>query len=139
MSKTNVTISWILRIIAAVILGQTLFFKFTGAEESKYIFSVLGMEPAGRYGSGVAELIAVVLLLMPRTAALGGLLGLGVISGALMAHLTKLGIEVQGDGGLLFYLAVAVFVCCAGIVWLHKDQLVALLARFRKSSTMAGN
>ena len=139
MSKTNVTISWILRIIAAVILAQTLFFKFTGAEESKYIFSTLGMEPAGRYGSGVAELIAVVLLLMPSTAALGALLGLGVISGALMAHLTKLGIEVQGDGGLLFYLAVAVFVCCAGIVWLHKDQLTALLARFRKSSTVAGN
>jgi hypothetical protein len=139
MSKTNVTISWILRIIAAVILGQTLFFKFTGAEESKYIFSTLGMEPAGRYGSGVAELIAVVLLLMPGTTALGALLGLGVISGALMAHLTKLGIEVKGDGGLLFYLAVVVFVCCAGIVWLHKDQLVALLARFRKSSTVAGN
>lgn len=127
MTKNNNLLSWALRIIAAIILGQTLFFKFTGAEESKYIFTTLGMEPAGRYGSGVAELIAVVLLLMPRTAALGGLLGLGVITGALVAHLTQLGIEIQGDGGLLFYLAVAVFVCCAGVVLLHKDQLLALV------------
>jgi hypothetical protein len=139
MSKTNVTISWALRIIAAVILAQTLYFKFTGAEESKYIFSTLGMEPVGRYGSGVAELIAVVLLLMPSTAALGALLGLGVIAGALGAHLTKLGIEVQGDGGLLFYLAVAVFVCCAGVVWLHRDELMALLRRFLPSVSRAGN
>lgn len=132
MTKSTRALSWTLRIIAAVILGQTLFFKFTGAEESKYIFSTLGLEPAGRYGSGVAELIAVVLLLMPQTAALGGLLGLGVISGALVAHLTQLGIEVQGDGGLLFYLAVAVFVCCAGVVIIHKDQLLSLVQRFRK-------
>lgn len=133
MSKTNMTLSWVLRIVAAIILAQTLFFKFTGAEESKYIFSTLGLEPAGRYGSGFVELIAVVLLLMPRTAALGGLLGLGVISGALFAHLTQLGIEVKGDGGLLFYLALVVFVCCAGVVWLHKDQLLVLVRRFQKS------
>lgn len=131
MSKNQSVISWVLRVIAAAILAQTLFFKFSGAEESKYIFSTLGLEPAGRIGSGIAELVAVVLLLMPRTAALGGVLGLGVISGAIMAHLTQLGIEVQGDGGLLFYLAVAVFVCCAGVVWLHRDQLIALLQRFK--------
>lgn len=127
MSKTNMTLSWVLRIIAAIILGQTLFFKFSGAEESKYIFSTLGMEPAGRYGSGVAELIAVVLLLIPGTAAWGALLGLGVISGALVSHLTVLGIEVKGDGGLLFYLAVAVFVCCAGVLWLHREQVLSRL------------
>jgi putative oxidoreductase len=129
MSKNQSFISWILRIIAAVILAQTLFFKFSGAEESKYIFSALGLEPAGRIGSGIAELVAVVLLLIPRTAALGGVLGLGVISGAIMAHLTQLGIEVQGDGGLLFYLAIAVFVCCAGVVWLHREQLNAVFLR----------
>lgn len=131
MSKTNMTLSWVLRIIAAIILGQTLFFKFSGAEESKYIFSTLGMEPAGRYGSGVAELIAVVLLLIPGTAAWGALLGLGVISGALVSHLTVLGIEVKGDGGLLFYLAVAVFVCCAGTLWLHREQVQQVLRRLQ--------
>ena len=123
MSKSIVYLSWALRLIAAAILAQTLIFKFTGAAESRYIFSTLGLEPWGRYGSGVAELIAVILLLVPRTAALGALLGLGVMSGALLAHLTQLGIAVQGDGGLLFYLAVAVFVCCLGVVWLHRAQL----------------
>jgi putative oxidoreductase len=132
MSKNQSIISWVLRIIAAVILAQTLFFKFSGAEESKYIFSTLGLEPAGRIGSGIAELVAVVLLLMTRTAALGGALGLGVISGAIMAHLTQLGIEIQGDGGLLFYLAIAVFVCCAGVVWLHREQLNTLVQRIFK-------
>ena len=116
-------LSWALRLIAAVILGQTLFFKFSGAEESRYIFSTLGMEPWGRYGSGVAELIAVVLLLIPRTAPLGALLGAGVLSGALLAHLTKLGIEVRGDGGLLFFLAITAFICCIGVLWLHREQL----------------
>lgn len=120
-------LSWALRIIAAVILGQTLFFKFSGAEESRYIFSTLGMEPWGRYAVGVSELIAVILLLIPRTAGLGGLMGLGVIAGALFLHLTKLGIEVQGDGGTLFYLALAVFVCCAGVVWLHRAEIKAMV------------
>lgn len=116
-------LSWALRIISAVILGQTLFFKFSGAEESKYIFSTLGMEPWGRYAVGTAELVTVVLLLVPRTGWLGGLMGLGVIAGALFFHLTKLGIEVQGDGGTLFYLALAVFICCLGIVGLHRDEI----------------
>ena len=130
MSKTNMTLSWVLRIIAAIILGQTLFFKFSGAEESKYIFSTLGMEPAGRYGSGVAELIAVVLLLIPSTAAWGALLGLGVISGALVSHLTVLGIDVKGDGGLLFYLAVAVFVGSLVIAWLHRREIPVIKSWF---------
>lgn len=117
-------LSWFLRIVAAVILGQTLFFKFSGAEESRYIFSTLGMEPWGRYAVGVSELICVVLLLVPRTAWLGSLMGLGVIAGALFFHLTKLGIEVKGDGGTLFYLALAVFVCCAGVAWLHRKEMV---------------
>lgn len=113
----------ILRLVAAAILAQTLFFKFTGAPESIYIFTTLGMEPWGRIGSGVAELVAVVLLLVPRTAALGALLGLGVITGAIGSHLTKLGIEVQGDGGLLFALACVVFAACAAVVWIRRADL----------------
>lgn len=116
-------ISWVLRIAAAVILLQTLFFKFTGAPESIYIFEQVGMEPWGRYGSGLAELIASILLLRPRTVGLGALMGLGVISGAIFFHLTSLGIEVQGDGGLLFYLAVIVFVCCAVLLKMYWTQV----------------
>lgn len=129
--NTRTFISWILRLTAAVILAQTLYFKFSGAEESRYIFSAIGMEPWGRYLVGCSELAAAVLLLWPRTAGLGGLLGLGVIAGALFFHFTVLGIDVQGDGGTLFYLALTVFVCCAGVLWLHRTEIEALWRRLR--------
>src|SRR3954451_23286309 len=112
--------SWILRIVAAIILLQTLFFKFTGAAESVYIFSTLGVEPWGRIGSGVVELIAAILLLVPATTTVGAALALGVITGAILSHLTVLGIEVQGDGGLLFGLAITVFVASGVILLLRR-------------------
>jgi hypothetical protein len=116
-------VAWIAQLAVAAILAQTLFFKFTAAPESVWIFETLGLEPWGRIGSGVAELVAVVLLLMPATAALGALVALGVISGAILSHLTKLGIEVQGDGGLLFGLALAVFAGSLVVLWLRRAQL----------------
>jgi len=103
---------WILRILSAVILLQTLYFKFSGAEESVYIFSTVGVEPWGRIGTGIVEAIASVLLLIPRTTPVGAMLGLGVMSGALFFHLTRLGIEVRGDHGQLFVYALLVFVSC---------------------------
>jgi hypothetical protein len=123
LTRTQNLTSWALQIVVALILFQTLFFKFTAAEESVYIFRTLGMEPWGRIGSGVAELVAVVLLLHPRTAAIGAVLSLGVISGAIVSHLTKLGIVVKGDGGLLFGLAVAVFVGSAAILVIRRTQV----------------
>jgi putative oxidoreductase len=123
--------SWVAQVVVAVILGQTLFFKFTGAPESIYIFETLGMEPWGRFGSGLAELLAVVLLLVPSTAALGAVVALGVIVGALGAHLGPLGIEVQGDGGLLFGLACTVFVGSALVLWLRRRELPWIGGRFR--------
>jgi len=122
-TKSEWVISWVCRITAAVILLQTLFFKFTGAEESIYIFTKVGLEPWGRYGSGVAELIAAILLLTPRFVWAGALLALGVISGALASHLTVLGIVVKDDGGLLFGLAVTVFICSLVTVFLHRRQI----------------
>src|SRR5436853_2374777 len=110
LTKAQRIISWVLQIAVAAILFQTLFFKFTGAEESKYIFTTVGAEPWGRIASGVLELIAVILLLIPSTVTLGALLALAAASGAIMSHLTKLGIVVRGDGGLLFALAVTVFI-----------------------------
>jgi hypothetical protein len=123
-SKTFIAISWILRGIAAVILLQTLFFKFTGARESVYIFSTLGMEPWGRIGSGLAELIASVLLLLPSTVALGALMSLGVISGAIFFHLTKLGVALTAvdDHGELFVLALVVFGCSAAVLGMHRGE-----------------
>ena len=126
MKKLNVA-TWIARIIAAVILVQTLFFKFTASAESVYIFSTLGMEPFGRIGSGIAELIAALLILVPRTTLLGALLALGIIGGAILSHIFILGIEVENDGGLLFILALTVFVCCVFLVYQSKEKIPNLL------------
>lgn len=119
-------LSWACQILATAILGQTLYFKFTAAPESVYIFSRLGMEPWGRIGSGLAELVAVLLLVSPRFAWAGSLLSLGVISGALVAHLTRLGIEVQGDKGLLFVLALVTFLASAVVAFLRRHEIPLL-------------
>lgn len=120
-------IIWALRIIAAGILLQTLFFKFSGAEESIYIFSTLGMEPYGRIGSGIAELVVAVLILMPKTTWIGALGGCGVMAGAILSHLFVLGISVQNDGGLLFFLALITLLCCLGLLYFNKSKLFNLL------------
>lgn len=115
-------ISWLLQILVAAILAQTLFFKFTAAAESVYIFQSLGAEPWGRLASGIAELIAVILLLIPTLAVYGAGLTIGILSGAIGAHLFVLGIEVQGDGGLLFGLAVLATLASAGILFLRRHE-----------------
>jgi len=115
-----------LRIVAAIIMLQTLYFKFTGAPESIYIFSTIGMEPWGRYMVGSMELVASVLLLIPKIYWLGGLLGMGLMAGALFFHFAFLGIEVQGDGGLLFAYAVIVFLASLVTVIDRKNDIPIL-------------
>jgi len=122
-SKIKTIFTWALRVVAAVILLQTLFFKFTGAPESVYIFSKVGLEPWGRIGSGVAELIAAILILFPPTTWLGAGLALAVMAGAIFSHLTILGIVVMDDGGLLFGLALAVAVCSAVLLFFQRRRL----------------
>lgn len=117
---------WVLRVMPALILLQTLFFKFTASEESVYIFSKIGMEPWGRIGIGVFELIASVLLLWPRATHFGAILAVGLMCGALFFHLTKLGIEVKGDGGLLFTYALVVMISSLLIVIIHRKQILRL-------------
>ena len=119
-------------IIAAIILLQTLYFKFSGAPESVYIFSQLGIEPYGRIGTGVLELIIAVLLIVKRTSIIGAILGLGVISGAILSHLFILGIEVQNDGGVLFGMAILVFVLLLITLILQKDKLLAMVKSLKK-------
>lgn len=129
MTSMETYISWTARIIVAVILLQTLFFKFTGAEESRYIFTTLmgpEFEAVGRIGSGIIELVAAILLIIPSKAWLGSVIALGTISGAIFSHLTMLGIEVKGDGGLLFGLAVTVFVLSAVVLLIHRKELPIL-------------
>ena len=124
-NKTNI-ISWIVRLVAAVIFFQTLYFKFTAHPDSVYIFSELGIEPYGRIGIGILELICGILLLVPRTAGIGAFLGVGIMGGAILGHLTQLGIEVKEDGGTLFYLALVVFVCCLITVFIHRKDIPIL-------------
>ncbi|WP_228235835.1 DoxX family protein [Allomuricauda sp. M10] len=112
-----------LRAVPAVILLQTLYFKFSAAPESVYIFSTLGLEPYGRIGLGVLELIVAILLLIPKTTWMGALLGVGIMSGALFSHLTKLGIVVQNDGGTLFILALITFVFCVILLWKNRKEI----------------
>jgi uncharacterized membrane protein YphA (DoxX/SURF4 family) len=122
-SKTLTTIAWICRVAAAVILLQTLFFKFSAAPESVYIFTKVGLEPWGRIGSGIAELIAAILILIPATTWLGAGLALGVMAGAIFSHLTVLGVVVMNDGGLLFGLALAVAACSAVLLFLQRRRV----------------
>jgi uncharacterized membrane protein YphA (DoxX/SURF4 family) len=125
--KQKAIMIWILKLIAAIIMLQTLFFKFSASEESVYIFSKLGIEPWGRIGSGIVELIASILILIPRTTAIGALLGLGVMSGALFSHFTKLGIVVKDDHGQLFIYALLVFISCLILLYLYRQQLLSLV------------
>jgi len=120
-------VNWILRLLAAVIMLQTLYFKFTAAPESVYIFRTIGMEPYGRIGIGVMELLASILLLLPTTRLIGAGLGIGLMAGALFFHLTQLGIEVQGDGGQLFAYALIVMVSCVLLLLLNFKETLQLI------------
>jgi hypothetical protein len=131
LSRTQTAVSWLFQLLAAGILLQTLFFKFTGAEESVYIFRTVGAEPWGRIGSGVIELVASILLLVPSTVPIGAVLVLGTMSGAILSHLTVLGLEVQGDGGLLFGLALTAFVSSAVILAIRRAEVPVARRYFR--------
>jgi len=124
--KICTIIAWICRVAAAVILLQTLFFKFTAAPESVYIFTKVGLEPWGRIGSGIAELVAAILILIPATTWLGAALALAVMLGAIFSHLTVLGIVVMSDGGLLFCLAFTVAACSTVLLFLQRRRVPIL-------------
>ncbi len=123
------------RIIAAAIMLQTLYFKFTAHPESVYIFSTLGIEPFGRIGSGIAELIASILLLIPTTAWMGAIMGLGVMAGAIVSHLTILGIDIRNDGGQLFYMALFTFVCCLVVVIYERAKFITIMKHLLNKRT----
>lgn len=126
MKKTAI---FLLAWIPAVILLQTLWFKFSASPESVYIFDKMGIEPSGRIASGVVELIAAVLLIVPKTRWIGAGIGFGVMSGAILSHVFVLGIEVKNDGGLLFLLALVTAVCCFALLVVDRKRLIGLFNR----------
>lgn len=136
MTTTQKTIGiWILRLVASIILLQTLYFKFSGAPISIFIFSEIGLEPWGRIGIGILELIAAIMLLVLRTVAFGALLGMGLMAGALFFHFAKLGIAVQGDSGKLFMLAVAVLVSCFALTLIYRNQIRLLIQKLSSNES----
>lgn len=130
--KTPQIIFWIARIVAAAIMLQTLYFKFSGAEESVQLFTQLGAEPWGRIGTGVFELIASILILVPATVWLGSLLSIGLMTGAILSHVAVIGI-LRNDGGQLFLYALIVFVCAVFCFWKSKSQIPSQLKTYLPS------
>ncbi|HEU5291690.1 MAG TPA: DoxX family protein [Cyclobacteriaceae bacterium] len=130
--KIKTIVSIALRLVASLLMLQTLYFKFTAQPESVYIFSEVGIEPWGRIGTGIAELVAAVLLLAPPTIALGALFAIGIMTGAIATHVFVLGIEVQGDGGQLFAYAFIILVASVILLTMYKQQLLNLKTRLIK-------
>lgn len=133
--KISFILIWALRLVAAVILLQTLFFKFSAAPESVALFTKIGMEPWGRIGTGVLELVASILILYPRTTGWGSGLAMGLMAGALFFHLNgTLGLKWYGDYSLFLY-ALTVFICSGILAYLYRFQVLsvfkALLLFFR--------
>ncbi|TGM03775.1 DoxX-like family protein [Leptospira barantonii] len=132
-SNSKKLLFYFLRTAVAFIFLQTLFYKFTGAPESVLIFTKLGIEPWGRIGTGVLELIAAILLFVPGSNSIGALLGLGLMSGAIFSHLFVIGVEQENDGGLLFFLALGSAAICAFLLWMERQTLTSVLRkRFQK-------
>ena len=124
---------WMARLVAAIVLLQTLYFKFSGATESVYIFTTVGMEPWGRIGIGILELLAAILLLINRTTWMGAFLCIGLMLGAIGMHLTVLGIEVQGDGGLLFGYAILVSLSAIVVLVMDEEKIADFMKRIKHS------
>ncbi|MBC5839714.1 DoxX family protein [Flavobacterium muglaense] len=131
MNTKNI-ISWVLRLTVAIILLQTLYFKFTAHPESVHIFSALGLEPWGRIGLGIVELITAILILIPKTKIIGMINSLGIILGAVFSHLLVLGVNVGNDGGGLFTLAIIVLIVSTIFLILHKTEVISLIKSIKK-------
>lgn len=113
----------VFRIIISILLIQTLQYKFTAHPDSVYIFSKVGLEPIGRIGIGILEFIAAFLIIIPKTIWIGALLTVGIIGGAIIMHLTLLGIEIDNDGGKLFYMALFIFILSAIILFNQRKNI----------------
>lgn len=135
MARTILT--YALSLFIAVVFVQSLFFKFTGAEESLFIFQTIEdwsgltfFEPGMRWVVGLSELVAAILLFVPGVQVVGAVMAIGIMTGAIFFHLfTPLGIEVFGDGGTLFFLACGVWLSALVLIVLRRQQIFVLLGR----------
>ncbi len=130
-------ILWVLRLAISAILLQTLYYKFTAHPDSVFIFESLGVEPFGRIGLGIIELITAILILINSTRILGLLLSLLIILGAIFSHFIVLGLQIANDGGGLFSLAIIVFICSViSLIILKEEVLLELKKIFPKFKSL---
>lgn len=122
-SSRQKTVIWLCSLVAAGIMLETLFFKFTAAPESVYIFRKMGTEPWMRWVQGIWELLAAIGLLWPSKRWAGGVLTTGAMAAAILSHMTWLGYSVQSDHGLLFCMALVTFACGFAVMWLHRHHI----------------
>ncbi|HHN78721.1 MAG TPA: hypothetical protein ENK11_08645 [Phycisphaerales bacterium] len=137
-SKGATIFSWVLQIIAVAIFAMAAIPKLTGDEGSKALFEVLGAEPAGRYGVGVMEIVAIALLLIPRTVVFGSMLSILLMIGAIGAHATKLGFSIDpvalghpealkaAEGPAMFAMALAVLIANIIVLMIRRRQIPLL-------------
>jgi putative oxidoreductase len=123
LTRKQHVITWICSLVAAGIMIETVFFKFTAAPESVYIFSKMGTEPWMRWVQGIWELLASIGLLWPRLRWAGGILTTGAMLAAILSHMTWLGYSIQGDAGLLFGMAIVTFTCGVTVMWTHRHHI----------------
>jgi len=112
----------VLSLIAAMILLQTLFYKFTASPVSVHIFNLLKVEPWGRILTGIIELIAGVTLIFRRTSIYGAILAFLLMVGAILSHILVLGISIKDDSGMLFIMAIVVFTCSLSVLILQIEK-----------------
>ena len=123
LTRKQRVVTWICSLIAAGIMIETLFFKFTAAPESVYIFSKMGTDPWMRWVQGLWELTASLGLLLPRLRWAGGILTTGAMAAAILSHMTWLGYSIQGDHGLLFTMALVTFACGFTVMWTYRHHI----------------
>lgn len=127
----SINLPLVLKVVLAIILLQTLFFKFTASPESVYIFSKLNIEPYGRIGSGIIELFASFLLFFKRTKFYASMVIFGTMAVALLSHLFVLGIEIMNDGGTLFLLACVCFLISGYLILKYKNDFIKDINQFK--------
>ena len=132
MNKTAYTVSWVAQIIAVLIMGQSLYFKFTAHPESVAIFTDINMEPNGRILIGVIELVACLMLLRPASAHYGAILGACTMGGAIVGHFTQIG--WHGERGTLGLMAVLVLVACSVVLYIRRRDLPLIKVALDESS-----
>lgn len=121
LNKAEKLISIVFQIIAALILANAAFGKFSGNEMSVHVFHELNILET-RIVIGIIEVLAA-LLLLSKIPQYGALLGFGTMLGALIAHVSILGMEIHGDGGQMVMMMAVVLLSSIIVMWINRRRM----------------